>query len=75
MLIKLFPLWLRPIFAPLITFPNRKNLRVCQKYAVPVIEDRLQMISEKSIHPESDWKPPVSSLAFTAWTRLYADDV
>ncbi|KAL9078624.1 MAG: hypothetical protein Q9157_002463 [Trypethelium eluteriae] len=58
-IIKLFPVWLRPIIGPIIVFPNRKNLAIYQKYAVPVIRDRLEMIANKAAQPDSDLQAPV----------------
>ncbi|KAI9858930.1 MAG: hypothetical protein M1813_007232 [Trichoglossum hirsutum] len=40
-LIRIVPKFLRPIFGPLIAFPNRKNYYASAKYLIPLIEQRL----------------------------------
>jgi hypothetical protein len=40
--ISMLPWWTRPFFAPFIVRPKRKQSAICEKWAVPVIERRLQ---------------------------------
>ena len=60
MIIKLLPVWFRPILAPIIMFPNRRVLAVCKSYAVPIIEERMEMMKKIASQSELDWRPPVS---------------
>ncbi|KAL9530972.1 Cytochrome P450 monooxygenase [Sphaerulina musiva] len=43
-IINMLPRFLRPIAAPWICRNNYKHIQICQKYAVPVIEERFQAI-------------------------------
>lgn len=54
-IINMLPRFLRPIAAPWICRNNYKHIQICQKYAVPVIEERFQAIRSGTLKT-----PPVS---------------
>jgi hypothetical protein len=58
-LINLLPTWLRtPIGMPL-TYVNRRNLKICFKHCVPVIQRRIEHTIQKMKDESYEWEPPV----------------
>ncbi|OJK01760.1 hypothetical protein ASPACDRAFT_4483, partial [Aspergillus aculeatus ATCC 16872] len=69
-IIRLVPRWLRPLLAPLITYPNRKNLQICVNICMPVVQDRLQ----KTLAQDPAWKAPVDGLQWLLAECVKRDD-
>lgn len=59
-LINLLPKLLRPVIAPLITYPNRKNKRIYLEACLPIVKDRLHHTMRKRDNADYQWTPPVS---------------
>nr|QIW91884.1 P450-1 [Phialomyces arenicola] len=73
-IIRMLPRWLRPVFAPLVTYPNRKNLNICLKICVPVVKDRLQDTMEKRANAAYKWEAPVDGLQWLIEECLNRND-
>ncbi|KAJ5374370.1 Ent-kaurene oxidase [Penicillium concentricum] len=69
-IIRLLPRWLRWLLAPLITYPNRKNYKICLDIALPVVKDRLQ----KTLAADPTWKAPVDGLQWLLEDCVKCDD-
>ncbi|PYI32539.1 putative cytochrome P450 [Aspergillus indologenus CBS 114.80] len=69
-IIRLLPRWLRPLLAPLITYPNRKNLQICVDICMPAVQDRLQ---QTLVHDPA-WEAPVDGLQWLLEECVKRDD-
>lgn len=56
--LRFVPQFLKPVFGPLATLPNRYHYRNTAKYALPLIKERLSEFKRKQEHPEFEWEEP-----------------
>ena len=58
MIIRFFPAFIRPIIAPVVTFPTRWHYWKTAKHAVPLIRERMARFEEKEGNPKSTYQEP-----------------
>ena len=63
--LRLTPKLIHPLIVPFVTFPNRWHYWKSAKYAIPVIQDRIDKIAEKESNPKSTYEEPND---FITWT-------
>ena len=57
-ILRFFPAFIRPVIAPLVTFPSRWHFWKTAKHAVPIIRERIARYKEKEADPQSTYKEP-----------------
>ncbi|CAJ2505717.1 Uu.00g131110.m01.CDS01 [Anthostomella pinea] len=70
----LVPEWLRTPLAVPLTYGYRRHLRTCQRYCVPVIEERTRHTIKKLQDRNYDWEPMHDALQYFIDESLAQED-
>jgi cytochrome P450 len=57
-LLSFVPQFLKPLFGPIITTPNRRHYKKTAKYTIPLIKERFANIERKCTDPTFNWTEP-----------------
>ena len=58
LILRFFPAFIRPVTAPLVTFPTRWHYWKTAKHALPVVRERIARFDEKEGNPKSTYEEP-----------------
>jgi len=75
-LIRLFPWFIKPLAARIVTIPNRIHRNRALKHSLPVVKERLAKIRATALNPESakTYTPPNDFLSWTITDALRRND-
>lgn len=56
--LRFVPEWLKPVFGPVATIPNRYHYSNTTKFSLPLIKERLSKFKRKQEDPDFEWDEP-----------------
>jgi cytochrome P450 len=64
-IINLWPRWLKPVIAPIVTIGDRYHYSICEKILRPYIAERMRALERQMEDPSPNYSEPNTSLQWT----------